>query len=178
MVRMGAKVRLIVVVLLCAACVVLAIAGVLRLAVHGIQAESALEREQTAVETQKKLREHDDDIIEKTNKMLGEGGVFVMGGRVNNRDGQVENVLVVKPSSKEEAVVEVITWAVHTADYHRLIIGMSLEEVRAILDLSALRFIPNGASSRFVLVCRHGDISVTLVFAGSPDVKLVSRSIK
>jgi hypothetical protein len=156
---------------------VLCLLGVGRYVARAIQTESALERKQTAEETQSKLREHDADIIEKTNKMLGEGGVFVMGGRVNKRDGQVENVLVVKPSSKEEAVVEVITWAVHTADYHRLIIGMSLEEVRAILDLSALRFIPNGASSRFVLVCRHGDVSVTLVFAGIPDVKLVSRSI-
>jgi hypothetical protein len=157
---------------------VLCLLGVGRFVARAIQAESALERKKTNEETQTKLRGHDAEIIEKTNKMLGEGGVFVMGERVNKENGQVENVLVVNPTSKEEAVVELISWAVPIGDYDKLRAGMGLEEVRGILDLSALRFIPNGANCRFVLVCRHGETNVTLVFAGSPDVKLVSKAIK
>ena len=53
---------------------------------------------------------------------------------------------------------------------------MTLEEVRVILDLSALNYIPSEPQCRFVLECNRPNRKVTLVFAGNPEIKLVSKS--
>ncbi len=131
--------------------------------------------EQSRQETQSKMRAQEAEFIEKSAPMLGKGGVLVSGTRLLE-DGTGESPLVFGNQSAESRQTCSISWSVSDADYARIAEGMSLEEIRAILDLSALRYIPNGPQCEFTLLCDHKNRRVTLVFAGDPDVKLVRKS--
>lgn len=69
-----------------------------------------------------------------------------------------------------------IEWAVGKEAFDKLREGMTLEEARKVLGLSALSFTPHGEASELRLVCKKGGVTVTVVFAGFPEAKLKSKS--
>ncbi len=133
--------------------------------------------ERSRQESTQKLREQESEIIKQAIANLGKGGV-VISGRRWLPDGTLESPTVFGNQSDEKICTVSISWAVSQTDFAKLANEMSLEDVRAILDLSALRYIPNGPDSKLTLVCSQMNRKVTLGFSGYPEVKLTNKSIE
>jgi hypothetical protein len=71
-----------------------------------------------------------------------------------------------------------IEWELPKGAYEKLKEGMSLDDARKVLGLETLTFTPLRPDGQLQLVCKDGSVSVTLIFSGSPEVKLTSKSIK
>jgi hypothetical protein len=130
--------------------------------------------ERNRQEAQKQMREQEAEIIKQASANLGKGGV-VISGRQWLPDGTLHSPTVISNQSDEKNQVVSIPWAVSRADFAKIANGMSLEETRAILDLSALRYTPNGPESKLTLVCSHMNRRVTLEFSGTPEAKVSNK---
>ena len=124
-------------------------------------------------EAQKKMRADEAENIKRMVALVGKGGAYVSGMRFS-ASGGMESMSILRQQKGEETTCS-IPWSVPPADFARIADGMTVEEVRIILDLSALHYIPNGPRCRFILQCDRPNRKVTLVFAGDPEVKLVSK---
>jgi hypothetical protein len=130
--------------------------------------------QEEAKESQKKMRQAHEESSKGVIAALKKGNAFVSGIRFSDGGGMESTS--VSGLQKGEQTTCSIPWSVPIADFARIAEGMTLEEVRVILDLSALNYIPNKPQCRFVLECNRPNRKVTLVFAGDPEVKLVSKS--
>jgi hypothetical protein len=127
-------------------------------------------------ETTKKMREQDAEYIRKMTEQMGKGGVLVYIGFRILPDGSIQTGRTEMRQGPDKTPTVSINWSVPQADFAKIAEGMSPQEVAGILQIAAIHYIPNGPEDRFTLVCQEGNRSVTLVFGGTPDVKLVSKS--
>lgn len=95
---------------------------------------------------------------------------------VGVRGGGAGGKMVSESGSRRTNDPVTIEWAVGASTYAALAEGMTLAEARAALGLAVLAFTPWGEASEFVLVCKQEPVTVTLTFAGSPDVRLVGKA--
>jgi hypothetical protein len=141
----------------------------------GEQSKRHLQKlQEEAKESQKKMRQAHEESNKQVIAALKKGNAFVSGIRFSD-DGGMESTSIPGLQKGEQTACS-IPWSVTKDEFARIAKGMTLEEVRVILDLSALHYIPNGPQCRFTLECNRSNRKVTLVFAGNPDVKLVSKS--
>lgn len=127
-------------------------------------------------ETTKKMREHDAEFVKTMTKGMGKGSVLVHTGFKILPNGTVQSGPTEARQGPEKKPTVSINWAVPDADLAQITEGMSVEEVAGILQMAAIHYIPHGPNDRFTLVCRQGNRTVMLVFGGTPNVKLLSKS--
>jgi hypothetical protein len=101
------------------------------------------------------------------------GGKYEVGGF---KAGGTEGHAVSESGNQLKNEPIEIEWAVTKETFDKLKEGMSLEEVGKALGLMTLTYTPRGPASQFDLVCKQGGVAVTLIFAGSPEVKLTSKA--
>ncbi|WP_157369854.1 hypothetical protein [Zavarzinella formosa] len=179
--RVG-SVKSVVIIIVGAGAALFAILGATWLAVSHIreegdrvQREAREKNENQWREAVRKSRESQAEQAATLIPLLKKGGAFVagtvcFGGNFNSESAP--------GTPKGDETTCSLTWHVSDDEMTRIGEGMTLGQVRAVLDLTALHYVPNGPQSRFVLSCKQPDRMAIFVFAGDPDVKLVSKTMK